>query len=68
MMILCLGRHRGLSRADYEAILASRRPASVDPEDRKVQIAAARARVTLDRLTRDETPEWIIALSKESPE
>jgi hypothetical protein len=41
---------------------------SVSPEDRRVQIAAARARITLDRLTGDSTPEWIIALSKEKPE
>lgn len=51
-----------------ESVTPSRRPAWVTPEDRRVQIAAARARVTLDRLTGDDTPEWIIALSKETPE
>jgi hypothetical protein len=51
-----------------ESVAPSRRPASVTPADRKVQVAAAKARVTLDRLTGDDTPEWIIALSKEKPE
>lgn len=60
--------HRRSSRADTDAIQPSRRPASVDPAQRKVQIAAAQARVTLDKLTHDVTPDWIIALSKEQPE
>ncbi len=54
--------------SDCDAVAPSRRPASVKPEDRRVQIAAAKARITLDRLTGDPTPEWIIALSKEQPE
>ncbi|MDQ4501848.1 hypothetical protein [Sinomonas sp. ASV322] len=49
-------------------IAPSRRPASVSPEDRRVQIAAARARIEIDKLTGDATPDWIIALSKEQPE
>jgi hypothetical protein len=32
-----------------------------------VQIAAARARITLDRRRGETTPDWIIALSKEMP-
>jgi hypothetical protein len=56
------------SQSEIDAIAPSRRPASVSPEDRKVQIAAAKARVTLDKLIGDETPDWIIALSKEKPE
>ncbi|MET4144212.1 hypothetical protein ABIB45_001079 [Arthrobacter sp. UYCo732] len=60
--------HRRPSRAETDAIAPSRRPASVDPADRKVQIAAAKARVTLDKLTGDQTEEWIIALSREKPE
>lgn len=47
---------------------ASRRPASVSREDRRVQIAAAKARVTLDKRLGVETPDWIIALSHEVPE
>lgn len=54
--------------SDCDAVGPSRRPASVKPEDRRVQIAAAKARITLDRLTGDPTLEWIIALSKEQPE
>jgi hypothetical protein len=46
----------------------SHRPATVSREDRRVQIAAAKARVSVDKLTGDETPEWIIALSMEQPE
>lgn len=49
-------------------ITPSKRPASVTPEDRKVQIAAAKARVTLDARIGVETPDWIIALSLEEPE
>lgn len=59
---------RSPSQSAMDAIAPSRRPASVSPEDRKVQIAAAKARVTLDKLIGDETPDWIIALSKEKPE
>ena len=56
-------------RSDRERdIPASRRPATVTPEDRRVQIAAARARIQIDKLTGDTTPDWIIALSKEQPE
>ncbi|WIV29769.1 MULTISPECIES: hypothetical protein [Paenarthrobacter] len=40
----------------------------MSPQDRKVQIAAAKARITLDKLIGDVTPDWIIALSKEKPE
>lgn len=59
---------RRTSHLETDGIAPSRRPASVSPEDRKVQIAAAKARLTLDKLTGDKTPEWIIALSKEKPE
>lgn len=61
-------KHRRSGQVDTDAIPPSRRPASVTPEERKVQIAAARARVSLDKLTGDVTEEWIIALSKEKPE
>ncbi|TSE17858.1 hypothetical protein B1A87_002990 [Arthrobacter sp. KBS0703] len=60
--------HRRTSRVETDEIEPSRRPASVSPADRRVQISAAKARVTLDKLTGDETPRWIIALSKEPPE
>lgn len=60
--------HRTDSTGANEAVAPSRRPASVTPDDRRVQIAAAKARITLDRLTGDSSPEWIIALSKEKPE
>ncbi|MCZ2403111.1 hypothetical protein IV498_07930 [Paenarthrobacter sp. Z7-10] len=56
------------AESSVDSIAPSRRPASVSPEDRKVQIAAAKARITLDKLTGDVTPDWIIALSKEKPE
>lgn len=56
------------AQSDVDSIAPSRRPASVTPQERKVQIAAAKARVTLDKLTGDVTPDWIIALSKEQPE
>lgn len=61
-------KHLRPSCAETDEIAPSRRPASVTPEERKVQIAAAKARVTLDKLTGDQTEEWIIALSKEQPE
>jgi hypothetical protein len=67
-MVRCWAEKRRLFESGTEHVIPSRRPASVAPEDRKVQIAAAKARLTLDRLTGDETPEWIIALSKEKPE
>jgi hypothetical protein len=49
-------------------VAPSRRPHSVSPADRRVQIAAAKARVILDQPSGEESPEWIIALSKEKPE
>lgn len=55
-------------QSSVDSIAPSHRPASVSPQDRKVQIAAAKARITLDKLTGDVTPDWIIALSKEKPE
>jgi hypothetical protein len=58
MVMAFRASHRGLT------IAASRRPASVSPEDRRVQIAAAKARFTLDKLTGDVTDEWITALSQ----
>jgi hypothetical protein len=64
--------HRASRRAftppSGDSIAPSRRPASVSPEDRRVQIAAAKARITLDKLTGDVTEEWIVAPSKEKPE
>ncbi|HKU31804.1 MAG TPA: hypothetical protein VJQ60_15060 [Arthrobacter sp.] len=38
------------------------------PEDHRVQVAAAKARVTLDRRLGETTPDWIVALSREKPE
>lgn len=49
-------------------VTPSRRPASVSKEDRAVQIAAAKARVTIDRRLGVRTEDWIIALSMEKPE
>ncbi len=58
------------------AVVSSQRPASVPAsvgaedraEDRKVQIAAAKARVTLDKRLGEDTPGWIVALSAEKAE
>lgn len=35
--------------------------------DRRVQIAAAQTRVTLDKRLRIDTPQWIIDLANERP-
>lgn len=61
-------KKRRASPPETESIAPSRRPDSVDPAERRVQIAAAQARVTLDKLTKEQTAPWIIALSKEKPE
>ena len=53
---------------DADTVAPSKRPASVSKEDRRVQIAAARARIQLDNRLGIATPDWIVALSKESPE
>ena len=53
---------------EASTVAPSHRPASVSPEERKVQIAAAKARVTLDRRLGVDTEDWIIALSQEAPE
>lgn len=53
---------------ETHTVAPSHRPSSVTPEDRKVQIAAAKARVTLDKRLGVETDEWIVALSQEKPE
>ena len=50
------------------AVVPSQRPASVGAEDRKVQIAAAKARVLLDKRLGEDSPGWIVALSAEKPE
>ena len=36
--------------------------------DRRVQIAAAKARVTLDKRLDEETPQWIVDLANEKAE
>ncbi|GAA3319291.1 hypothetical protein [Arthrobacter ramosus] len=54
--------------SETRALAPSQRPASVNAEDRKVQIAAAKARVLLDRRLGEDTPGWIVALSAEKPE
>lgn len=61
-------RTRGNHSSETRVAAPSRRPSSVSPEDRKVQIAAAQARLVLHDRLGDETPDWIIALSKEQPE
>ncbi len=53
--------------SETRALAPSQRPATVSAEDRKVQIAAAKARVVLDRRLGEDTPGWIIALSAEKP-
>ena len=53
--------------SETRALAPSQRPASVSPEDRKVQIAAAKARVVLDQRLGVDTPGWIVALSAENP-
>ncbi|WAH99342.1 hypothetical protein [Arthrobacter sp. MMS18-M83] len=54
--------------SETRTLTPSQRPDSVSPEDRKVQIAAAKARVMLDRRLGEDTPGWIVALSAENPE
>ncbi|WP_284753102.1 hypothetical protein [Arthrobacter sp. efr-133-R2A-120] len=54
--------------SETRAVVPSQRPASVSAEDRKVQIAAAKARVLLDKRLGEDTPGWIVALSAEKPE
>lgn len=66
MAMAHLVTRRGPAQSRVDSIAPSRRPASVSTQDRKVQIAAAQARITLDKLTGDVTPDWIIALSRES--
>lgn len=56
------------AQASEARALAPSRPAPVSSEDRKVQIAAAKARVILDRRLSEDTPGWIVALSRENPE
>ncbi|WP_231497200.1 hypothetical protein [Arthrobacter sp. MA-N2] len=53
--------------SETPTVTQSQRPASVSPEDRKVQIAAAKARVTLDKRLGEDTPEWLAALARETP-
>lgn len=53
--------------SETRTLTPSQRPASVSPEDRKVQIAAAKARVMLDQRLSEDTPGWIVALSQEAP-
>jgi hypothetical protein len=67
-MAKCRAEKRRFFDSKTESVAPSRRPASVTPAGRKVQVAAAKTRMTLDRLTGDDTPEWIIALSTEKPE
>lgn len=54
--------------SEPRAVVPPQRPASVGAEDRKVQIAAAKARVTLDQRLGEDTPGWIVDLSAEKPE
>lgn len=54
--------------SEPRAVVPSQRPASVGAEDRKVQIAAAKARVALDKRLGEDSPGWIVALSAEKPE
>jgi hypothetical protein len=72
LALLKIGTEDALEAADKasetRAVAPSRRPASVSPGDRKVQIAAAKARVTLDQRLGVDTPDWIVALSQEKPE
>ena len=51
-----------------EPFKPSHRPASVSPEDRRVQIAAARLKVVLDERLERQTPDWVLALAAEKPE
>ncbi|MGO4856935.1 hypothetical protein [Arthrobacter sp. 2MCAF14] len=54
--------------SETRAVTRSQRPDSVSAEDRKVQIAAAKARVVLDQRLGEDTPGWIVGLSAEKPE
>ncbi len=49
-----------------EAPLLPRRPAS--SYDRRVQVAAAKARVTIDARLGVDTPQWIRELAEEKPQ
>lgn len=53
--------------SETRALAPSQGPASVSSEDRKVQMAAAKARVALDQRLGEDTPGWIVALSQEKP-
>jgi hypothetical protein len=72
LALLKIGTEDAIRAADAasetRAVAPSQRPASVSAEDRKVQIAAAKARVTLDQRLSEDTPDWIVALSQEKPE
>lgn len=59
---------RGSSPSQSDIMVQSRCPPSVSPAeaDRRAQIAAAKTRVTLDKRTGDETPEWIIACPRKN--
>ena len=46
----------------------STRSSSLSMQDRAIQITAAQTRVIADQKIGRETPDWIIALSKEQPE
>lgn len=54
--------------SETRAVAPSQRPEPVSTEDRKVQIAAAKARVLLDKRLGEDTPAWIVALSAGKPE
>jgi hypothetical protein len=72
LALLKIGTEDPIRAADEasgtRAVAPSQRPIPVSAEDRKVQIAAARARVTLDQRLGEDTPGWIVALSHEKPE
>lgn len=64
-------RADGRTQAHPDAPRAVRpltRPACIPPEERRVQIAAAKALITLDQRRGIETPTRIVALSLEKPE
>ncbi len=72
LALLRVGTHDAILAAaetsETRVLAPSQRPESVSYGDRKVQIAAARARVMLDRRLGEDTPGWIVALSRENPE
>ena len=58
----------GCRSADPDNVPAAQGRPSGSRNNRRVQIAAAKARVTLDKRLDEETPQWIVDLANEKAE